>query len=165
MQPRPAVVFVVDDEASVRGYLMRLVQSVGLACQAYGSVDEFLEHVDERQCGCAILDVRLPGASGLDAQQFLADRGIPLPVIFVTGYADVGIAVRAMKAGAVDVFVKPINSQDLLDSINRAIGDRPAAARGTGAAPAARGVAQHAHTARTRGDGARRHGHPQQVRG
>jgi FixJ family two-component response regulator len=121
MQPRSPIVFVVDDDVSVRGYLMRLVQSVGLACEAYGSVSEFLEHLDGHQCGCAILDVRLPGASGLDAQQLLTDRGIPLPVIFVTGYADVGIAVRAMKGGAVDVFVKPINSQDLLDSIHRAI--------------------------------------------
>src|SRR5215472_12488371 len=108
MKSRPPVVFVVDDDPAVRGFLSRLVTSVGLSCEAYSSTDEFMEHVDAEQYGCAILDVRMPGASGLDAQRLLADRGIPLPVIFVTGYADVSIAVRAMKAGAVDVFVKPV---------------------------------------------------------
>jgi FixJ family two-component response regulator len=115
------VVFVVDDDPAVLGYLERLVTSVGLTCEAYGSGDEFIQHLDSEQCGCAILDVRMPGLSGLDTQQFLVDHGIALPVIFVTGFADVGIAVRAMKAGAVDVFVKPFNSQELLDSVHRAI--------------------------------------------
>ena len=118
--PAP-VVFVVDDDPAVLGYLERLVTSVGLSCEAYQSGDDFIEHLDTRQCGCAILDVRMPGRSGLDTQQFLVDRGIPLPVIFVTGFADVAITVRAMKAGAVDVFVKPVNSQELLDSVHRAI--------------------------------------------
>ncbi len=115
------VVFVVDDDADVRGFLERLMSSVGLACETFASADKFMTHLDADRCGCAILDVRMPGASGLDAQQLLADRGVPLPVIFVTGYADVAIAVRAMKAGAVDVFVKPINSQELIDSVHRAI--------------------------------------------
>ena len=118
--PAP-VVFVVDDDPAVLGYLERLVTSVGLSCEAYASGDEFIQHLDTTQCGCAILDVRMPGLSGLDTQQFLVDHGIPLPVIFVTGFADVSIAVRAMKAGAVDVFVKPVNSQELLDSVHRAI--------------------------------------------
>jgi FixJ family two-component response regulator len=118
---RTPVVFVVDDDPAVRGYLERLVTSVGLACEAFGTADEFMERVDEQHYGCAILDVRMPGTSGLDAQQVLVDRGVPLPVIFVTGYADVTVAVRAMKAGAVDVFVKPVNGQDLLDSVHRAI--------------------------------------------
>jgi FixJ family two-component response regulator len=118
--PAP-VVFVVDDDPAVLGYLERLVTSVGLTCEAYPSGDEFIQHLDTKQCGCAILDVRMPGLSGLDTQQFLVDHGIALPVIFVTGFADVGIAVRAMKAGAVDVFVKPVNSQELLDSVHRAI--------------------------------------------
>ncbi|HUL74581.1 MAG TPA: response regulator [Vicinamibacterales bacterium] len=115
------VVFVVDDDPGVRGYLERLVRSVGLACEAFGTADEFVAHVGDQHFGCAILDVRMPGTSGLDAQQVLVDRGVPLPVIFVTGYADVAVAVRAMKAGAVDVFVKPVNGQDLLDSVHRAI--------------------------------------------
>jgi len=121
MSTTPPVVFVVDDDPAVRGFLSKLVESVGLGCESYASADEFITHVNRDQCGCAILDVRLPGSSGLDAQQFMAERGIPLPVIFVTGYADVSMTVRAMKAGAVDVFVKPINSQDLLDSVHRAI--------------------------------------------
>lgn len=121
METHPPVVFVVDDDPAVRGFLERLVTSVGLSCESYASADEFIEHIGGEECGCAILDVRMPGSSGLDAQQSLADRGIPLPVIFVTGYADVGIAVRAMKAGAVDVFVKPVNNQELLDSVRRAI--------------------------------------------
>jgi FixJ family two-component response regulator len=121
MSTAAPVVFVVDDDPAVLGYLERLVTSVGLACEAYSSGDEFIQHLDTKQCGCAILDVRMPGLSGLDTQQFLVDRGIPLPVIFVTAFADVGITVRAMKAGAVDVFVKPVNSQELLDSVHRAI--------------------------------------------
>jgi RNA polymerase sigma factor (sigma-70 family) len=121
MSTTPPVVFVVDDDPAVRGFLSKLVESVGLGCESYASADDFMHHVDRDQCGCAILDVRLPGSSGLDAQQFMTEHGIPLPVIFVTGYADVAMTVRAMKAGAVDVFVKPINSQDLLDSVHRAI--------------------------------------------
>jgi len=115
------VVFVVDDDPAVRGYLERLVTSVGLACEPYATADEFMRHVNDDHCGCAILDVRMPGTSGLDAQQVLVDRGVTLPIIFVTGYADVTVAVRAMKAGAIDVFVKPVNGQDLLDSVHRAI--------------------------------------------
>jgi len=115
------VVFVVDDDPAVLGYLERLVTSIGLSCEAYATGDEFIARLDTSQCGCAILDVRMPGRSGLDTQQLLVDRGIPLPVIFLTGFADVAMAVRAMKAGAVDVFVKPVNSQDLLDSVQRAI--------------------------------------------
>ena len=117
----PPVVFVVDDDPAVLGYLERLVTSIGLSCEAYATGDEFIARLDTSQCGCAILDVRMPGRSGLDTQQLLVDRGIPLPVIFLTGFADVAMAVRAMKAGAVDVFVKPVNSQDLLDSVQRAI--------------------------------------------
>ena len=121
MSPSAPVVFVVDDDPGVLAYLERLVTSVGLSCEAYASGDEFIARLDSVQCGCAILDVRMPGLSGLDTQQRLVDRGIPLPVIFVTGYADVSIAVRAMKAGALDLFVKPVNSQELLDSVHRAI--------------------------------------------
>jgi FixJ family two-component response regulator len=121
MSSSAPVVFVVDDDPAVLAYLERLVTSVGLSCESYATGDDFIEHLDSARCGCAILDVRMPGRSGLETQQCLVDRGIPLPVIFVTGYADVGIAVRAMKAGAVDVFVKPVNSQELLDSVHRAI--------------------------------------------
>ena len=121
MDTASPVVYVVDDDPAVRNVMVRLMSSVGLTSEAYASADEFIEHVSTDQCGCAILDVRMPGSSGLDAQQVLVDKGIDLPVIFVTGYADVGITVRAMKAGAIDVFVKPINSQELLDSVHRAI--------------------------------------------
>jgi FixJ family two-component response regulator len=115
------VVFVVDDDSSVRGALRRLLTSVGHACETFGSADEFLARLDPDLTGCLLLDVRMPGLSGLDLQQALNARGNDLPVIFLTGYADVPLTVRAMKAGAVEVLTKPFEDQALLDAVGHAL--------------------------------------------
>jgi FixJ family two-component response regulator len=119
-EPR-ATVFVVDDDASMRGALGNLINSVGLEVQLYASPQEFLDASRPDVPGCLVLDMRLPGMSGLAFQQELARLGIPLPVIFITGYADVPTSVRAMKAGAVEFLTKPFRDQDLLDAIQAAI--------------------------------------------
>ena len=113
--------FVVDDDSSVRGALRRLLTSVGHACETFGSADEFLARLDPDLTGCLLLDVRMPGLSGLDLQQALNARGNDLPVIFLTGYADVPLTVRAMKAGAVEVLTKPFEDQALLDAVGHAL--------------------------------------------
>lgn len=118
---RTPVVFVVDDDSSVRGALRRLLTSVGHACETFGSADEFLARLDPDLTGCLLLDVRMPGLSGLDLQQALNARGNDLPVIFLTGYADVPLTVRAMKAGAVEVLTKPFEDQALLDAVGHAL--------------------------------------------
>ena len=118
---RMPVVFVVDDDSSVRGALRRLLTSVGHACETFGSADEFLTRLDPDLTGCILLDVRMPGLSGLDLQQALNARGNDLPVIFLTGYADVPLTVRAMKAGAVEVLTKPFEDQALLDAVGHAL--------------------------------------------
>ena len=114
-------VFVVDDDTSIRTALRRLLTSVGLHCEMFAAGDAFLPRATANPLGCAILDMRLPGASGLDIQQQLAQTGCDLPVIFVSGYADVRLTVRAMKAGALEVLTKPFDDQTLLDIVNRAI--------------------------------------------
>jgi FixJ family two-component response regulator len=119
-EPR-ATVFVVDDDASMRGALGNLINSVGLEVQLYAYPQEFLDASRPDVPGCLVLDMRLPGMSGLAFQQELARLGIPLPVIFITGYADVPTSVRAMKAGAVEFLTKPFRDQDLLDAIQAAI--------------------------------------------
>ena len=118
---RTPIVFVVDDDSSVRGALRRLLTSVGHACETFGSADEFLARLDPDLTGCLLLDVRMPGLSGLDLQQALNARGNDLPVIFLTGYADVPLTVRAMKAGAVEVLTKPFEDQALLDAVAHAL--------------------------------------------
>jgi FixJ family two-component response regulator len=120
LKPAP-VVYIVDDDTSVRRGLERLLGTIGLACQAFASGDEFLAAVDPERPACAVLDIRLHGLSGLEIQRRLAERGAHVPIIFLTGYAEVPIAVRAMKAGAVDVLMKPVDSQSLLDAVQRAI--------------------------------------------
>ncbi|MGH7860030.1 MAG: response regulator transcription factor, partial [Candidatus Binatia bacterium] len=99
-------VYVVDDELSVQKALRDVIRSSGLAVKTYGSAHEFLDDYDPKQPGCLVLDVRMPGQSGLELQRELAARRAPLPIIIVTGFADVHVAVRAMKAGAVDVIEK-----------------------------------------------------------
>ena len=116
-----ATVFVVDDDAGVRGALALLLKSVGLRAIAYPSAQEFLDHYSESQAGCLVLDVRMPGLSGLELQQQLNLRGATLPVLFMTGHADVPMAVEAMQAGAFDFLQKPFRDQDLLDRIQRAL--------------------------------------------
>jgi FixJ family two-component response regulator len=115
------VVFVVDDDASVRYAIRRLLESVGLSCETFANAVEFLARVGTTTSGCIVLDVRMPGGSGLELQQKLNDLGCDLPIIFVTGYADVPVTLRAMKAGALDVITKPFEDQVLLDAVTQAL--------------------------------------------
>jgi FixJ family two-component response regulator len=110
-------VFIVDDDPSVRTSLVRLFDSVGLPTETFASATEFLNRADRTTEGCVVLDVRMPGASGLDLQKTLAAKGVDLPIVFVTAYADVPLTVRAMKAGALEVLTKPFDDQALLDVV------------------------------------------------
>jgi FixJ family two-component response regulator len=116
-----AIVYVVDDDRSLRDALDSLLRSVGLGTRTFGSVREFLESAKQDRPGCLVLDVRLPGQSGLDFQAQLSDLGIRLPVVLITGHGDIPMSVRAMKAGAVDFLPKPFRDQDLLDAVTMAI--------------------------------------------
>lgn len=116
-----SIVFVVDDDASIRKALDSLIRSVGLTVQLFGSAQEFLQAKKPNVPSCLILDVRLPGISGLDFQRKLAESKIFIPIIFITGHGDIPMSVRAMKAGAVEFLTKPWREQDLLDAINVAI--------------------------------------------
>jgi FixJ family two-component response regulator len=115
------VVYVVDDDPMVCRGVERLLDTIGLQSEVFTSADEFLASFDFERTGCAILDVRLHGVNGLEVQRRLTTRGATVPVIFLTGHADVSLAVRAMKAGAVDVLEKPIDSQALVDAVQQAI--------------------------------------------
>ena len=116
-----SVVHIVDDDDLLRRAMDSLCRSVGFATRTYGSAQEFLDAKREDMAGCLVLDVRLPGVSGLDFQSQLAALGIYLPVILVTGHGDITMSVRAMKAGAVDFLPKPFREQDLLDAVATAI--------------------------------------------
>lgn len=115
------IIYVIDDEPTVGIALRRLIESVGLAVQIFTSAQEFLNAKLQDAPGCLVLDVRMPGMSGLEVQQRLAAAGICLPVIFLTGYADVQMTVRAMKAGAIEFLTKPFHEQELLDAIQAAL--------------------------------------------
>ena len=115
------VVYVVDDDPSVRTALERLFTSVRLAVETFNSAQEFLEHEQADGPGCLVLDVRLPGLSGLDLQAELAKTDADLPIVFITGHGDIPMSVRAIKAGAVDFLPKPFKNQDLLDAVGKAI--------------------------------------------
>jgi two-component system, LuxR family, response regulator FixJ len=119
-QPAPTV-FVVDDDEGVRNSLRFLLKSVGLATRALASAQEFLDTYKAQQPGCLVLDVRMPGMSGLELQQQLNVRGAVIPVIFITGHGDVPMAVEAMQQGAFDFLQKPFRDQDLIDRIQRAL--------------------------------------------
>jgi FixJ family two-component response regulator len=121
MMEERAVVFVIDDDASAREALESLVRSVRLDVRSFGSTREFLESSRPDAPACLVLDVRLPGASGLDFQHEMASSNINLPIIFVTGYGDIPMSVRAMKAGAIEFLSKPFRGQDLLDAVQVAI--------------------------------------------
>jgi FixJ family two-component response regulator len=123
-----SVVFVVDDDSSVREAIKSLIRSVGLRVETFGTAQEFLHSTRPDAPGCVVLDVRLPGLSGLDLQRELAAHGINLPVIFITGHGDIPMSVRAMKAGALEFLTKPFRDQDLLDAIQQAL-ERDRAAR------------------------------------
>jgi two-component system, LuxR family, response regulator FixJ len=127
MGPEPTV-FVVDDEPIIRTSLQRLFQSVSLKVEVFATASEFLQAYQKGSPGCVVLDVRMPGISGLDLQDRMAERGIDIPIIFITAYGDVPMAVRALKAGAVDFLQKPYNNQTLLDCVQDAI-ERDAKAR------------------------------------
>ena len=116
-----AVVFVIDDDPSMRLALEDLVSTVGLEVRAFATPQEFLDSKPPEAPGCLVLDVRLPGMSGLTFQKELAREGLTLPVIFITGHGDIPMSVRAMKAGAVEFLSKPFHDQDLLDAIHAAI--------------------------------------------
>jgi len=114
-------VFVVDDDQAMRQSLQWLIESVGMAVETYGSADEFMNNYYPGRAGCLLLDVRMPGMSGLELQQHFVDHEIRIPIIIITGHGDVPMAVRAMKAGAVDFIEKPFNDELLLESIRNAL--------------------------------------------
>src|SRR5271170_4808248 len=115
------VVFVIDDDASVRGGLEDLLRSVGLAVESFGSGQEFLARKRLDAPGCIVLDVRLPGASGLEFQRVLVESSIHLPVIFISGHGDIPMSVRAIKSGAIEFLTKPLREQELLDAVQAGI--------------------------------------------
>jgi two-component system, LuxR family, response regulator FixJ len=117
---RPTI-FVVDDDSAVRDALKLLLRSVGQAVETFGSAQEFLDAYGEDRPGCLVLDIRMPGMSGLELQQKLNEKHSILPIIFITGHGDVPMAVEAMQAGAVDFIQKPFRDQDLIDRINQAL--------------------------------------------
>lgn len=116
-----STVFIVDDDPDIRESLQWLIESVGLDVKTFSSANEFLEQYDPEAAGCLVLDVRMPGISGLDLQEMLRKRGCELPIIIVTGYADVPMAVRALKNGALEFLQKPYSEQLLLEHVQRAI--------------------------------------------
>jgi len=117
----PPLIHVVDDDEPLRTALLRLLAAAGFEAQGHASAGDFLLYPVPDRPGCLLLDVRMPGPSGLDLQAALPEHGIGLPIIFMTGHADVPSSVRAMKAGAVDFLEKPVQRQDLLDAIGRAL--------------------------------------------
>jgi FixJ family two-component response regulator len=116
-----ATIVVIDDDASMRRALENLLKSVGFAVELFASPQEFLQSGRPDRPGCIVLDVRFPGRSGLDMQRDLANSDVQLPIIFITGYGDVPMSVRAMKAGAVEFLTKPFRDQDLLDAVGAAL--------------------------------------------
>jgi FixJ family two-component response regulator len=121
MSETDAVVFVVDDDAPMRESLKNLIRSVGLRVELFASAQEFLRSKRPDRPSCLVLDVRLPGLSGLDLQSRTGDAGIEIPIVFITGHGDIPMSVRAMKAGAVEFLTKPFRDQDLLDAIQQAL--------------------------------------------
>jgi FixJ family two-component response regulator len=115
------VVFVIDDDDLVRAAIQGMLKSVGLRSETFGTPQEFLRSKRPDGPSCLILDVRLPGISGLDFQRELADAGIRIPIIFITGHGDIPMTVKAMKSGAVEFLTKPFRDQDLLDAIHQAL--------------------------------------------
>ena len=141
---RDGLVFIVDDDTSIRRALGQLIRSIGLESQAFPSAQAFLEQpLPDRPC-CLVLDLRLPGPSGLDLQSALLKRPRPIPIIFISGHGDVPITARAMKGGAIDFLPKPFNDQDLLDAVQRALAkDRAARVEAAERAVIEKHVATH----------------------
>lgn len=120
MREQP-IIFIIDDDEQVRNALILLMESVGLIVESYASAQGYLDSFDVAKAGCIILDVRMPGMSGLDLQARLSAEKIHPPIIIITGHGDVPMAVRAVSAGAVDFIEKPFNNQSMLDSVHKAI--------------------------------------------
>ncbi|HWW00352.1 MAG TPA: response regulator transcription factor [Candidatus Acidoferrum sp.] len=120
-QPTDSMVFVVDDDASVRESLSSLFRSIGLRVELFSSAQAFLKHQRPNAPACLVLDIRLPGLSGLELQRELGAQGKVIPIIFITGHGDIPMSVRAMKQGAVEFLTKPFRDQDLLDAVQQAI--------------------------------------------
>jgi FixJ family two-component response regulator len=121
MKQAEQVVFVIDDDPSMRTAIKELIEAVGMSCQTFGSGQELLGAVLPDVPSSLVLDVRLPGLSGLNLQRELTERGIHMPIIFITGHGDIPMSVQAMKAGAVEFLTKPFRDQDLLDAIEQGI--------------------------------------------
>ena len=121
MNEKNGLVFIVDDDRDTRESLRNLIRSAGLSAQTFSSAQEFLAAERPKAPGCLVLDVQLPGLSGLDLQQELAKAGVKIPIIFITGYGDIPTSVRAIKAGALEFLTKPVNREDLLHAIHQAI--------------------------------------------
>ncbi len=121
MSSADPTVFVIDDDQAVRKAVRNLLESVGLAAETFATPQEFLKRNCQDTCGCLVLDVRLPGQSGLDFQRELTAAGVEIPIIFITGHGDIPMSVQAMKAGAMEFLTKPFRDQELLDAIHRAI--------------------------------------------
>ena len=121
MNEKNALVFIVDDDTGTRESLKNLIRSAGLSAQIFSSAQEFLAAERPNVPSCLVLDVRLPGLSGLDLQQELANAGVKIPIIFITGYGDIPTSVRAIKAGALEFLTKPVDREDLLHAIEQAL--------------------------------------------
>ena len=121
MTAAEAMVFVVDDDVGTRESLKNLIRSVGLRVEAFASAQDFLRSTRPDVPGCLVLDVRLPGLSGLDLQKRMAEVELEIPIVFITGHGDIPMSVRAMKAGAVEFLTKPFRDQELLDAIQQAL--------------------------------------------
>ena len=119
--PDERTVFIVDDDANVRAAMRKLLKTVGLHAEAFANAQDFLQHKIPSSPSCLVLDIRLPGMSGLEVQRNLIEAGVSIPIIFVTAHADVPMTVKAMKSGAVEFLTKPFRDQELLDAIEQAL--------------------------------------------
>ena len=119
-EPEP-IVFVIDDEAQIRDGFKSLIRSIGLRAETFASAREFMQAKRPDAPACLVLDVRMPGLSGLDLQRELSEAQIHIPIIFITGHGDIPMSVRAMKDGAMEFLTKPVRGQDLLDAVQKAI--------------------------------------------
>ena len=122
------IVFIIDDDASVRASIQDLLEATGLRSESFGTAEEFLRCKRPDGPSCLVLDVKLPGVNGLDFQRRLADAGLRIPIIFITGHGDIPMTVKAMKSGAVEFLTKPFQERDLLDAVRQAL-DRDRATR------------------------------------
>ena len=122
------IVFIIDDDAAVRASIQDLLEATGLRSESFGTAEEFLRCKRPDGPSCLVLDVKLPGVNGLDFQRRLADAGLRIPIIFITGYGDIPMTVKAMKSGAVEFLTKPFQERDLLDAVRQAL-DRDRAVR------------------------------------